>query len=193
MSNKVELLDYMGDDLSVTNTARVSYGKNKEKFDEKDIKLIKYLKEHGHTSPFRHPQLRFRVECSIYVERQIFKHQVGISINTISGRYVDFSDSYTKIDKWRQQSESSKQGSGDISPNHVQLIGNGIQDKIIEACSKAYADLIECGISKEQARTILPLCLNTNFIWTGSLLAFIHMCKLRLKEDAQLEDRKSVV
>ena len=87
---KVELLSHFGDDLMVANCARVSYGKSKIKLDDKDSKLIKYLVEHKHTAPFRHPQLQFRITCPIYVERQLFKHQVGMSANSISGRYVDF-------------------------------------------------------------------------------------------------------
>jgi thymidylate synthase (FAD) len=108
---KAELLSYMGDDLMVVNAARVSYGKKKTSFDEKDKKLIKYLIEHKHTSPFRHPQLQFRIECPIFVERQAFKHQVGLTANSISGRYVDFSDSYSLPQKLRLQSNDSKQGS----------------------------------------------------------------------------------
>ena len=111
MNNTVELLSHFGDDLMVVNAARVSYGKYKEAFGEKDIRLINYLVEHKHTAPFRHPQLQFRIPCPIYVERQLFKHQIGWSANSISGRYVDFSDSYTTIKEWRKQSKDSKQGS----------------------------------------------------------------------------------
>lgn len=98
---KVELLNYFGSDLMCINAARVSYGKSKEIFDEKDAKLIKFLVEHKHIAPFRHPQLQFRIECPVFVERQMFKHQVGLSANSISGRYVDFSDKYYKFDKLR--------------------------------------------------------------------------------------------
>jgi thymidylate synthase (FAD) len=97
MENKVELLSHFGDDLMSINSARVSFGKSKDMLDEKDERLIKYLVEHKHTAPFRHPQLQFRITCPIYVERQLFKHQIGWSANSISGRYVDFSDSYTTI------------------------------------------------------------------------------------------------
>ena len=69
----------------VVNAARVSYGKSKGSLDEKDARLIRFLVDHGHTSPFRHPQLQFRVECPIFVERQLFKHQVGLAANSISG------------------------------------------------------------------------------------------------------------
>lgn len=82
---KAELIDYFGDDLMVVNAARVSYGKTKKEFDNKDEKLIKYLVDHKHIAPFRHPQLQFRIECPIFVERQCFKHQVGMSANCLHG------------------------------------------------------------------------------------------------------------
>lgn len=184
----VELLNFLGDDLMVVNAARVSYGKHKNILDEKDIKLISFLYEKGHTAPFRHPQLQFRIECPIYVERQLFKHQVGLTANSISGRYVDFSDSYTRIQGWRKQSKSSKQGSEGLVDNQDECYF--IEDDVINFCSHAYKRLIELGVSKEQARTILPLCLDTKFIWTGSLLAFFHLWKLRIKPDAQEETRE---
>lgn len=173
----------------VVNAARVSYGKNKTEFDDKDEKLIKYLVEHEHTSVFRHCQLQFRITCPLYIERQLFKHQVGLSANSISGRYVDFSDSYTLIpdNLWRKQSKSSKQGSDGYVDNQQRC--KEIQDSVVEHCKKAYDELLSLGVAKEQARTILPLNLNTTFIWTGSLLAFIHLFNLRLKPDAQEETR----
>jgi thymidylate synthase (FAD) len=189
---KAELLEVFGNDLMVVNAARVSYGKKKEVFDLNDEKLIKYLVNHKHTSVFRHPQLQFRIVCPIYVERQLFKHQVGMSANSISGRYVDFSDTYTKIETWRKQSKDSKQGSEGTFDNEINERLNLIQNEIIATCRIAYDSMIAAGVSKEQARTILPLNLNTQFIWTGSLLSFIHLFKLRLKNDAQQETREVV-
>jgi len=188
MSNKVELLSHYGNDLMIVNVARVSYGKEVSTLEEKDGKLINYLVKHKHTSPFRHPQLQFRITCPIYVERQLFKHQVGLSANSISGRYVDFSDTYSTIHEWRKQSKSSKQGSDGVIED--QLTASKIETSIIDYCKTAYQRLIELGVSKEQARTILPLNLNTSFIWTGSLLAFIHLFNLRIKPDAQQETRQ---
>jgi len=187
---KAELLSHFGSDLTITNTARVSYGKQVDEFTEKDIKLINYLVKHGHTSPFRHCTLQFRINCPIYVERQLFKHQVGWAANSISGRYVDFSDTYTTVTEWRKQSTSSKQGSEGVIEN--QEMASIIEADIIDRCKKAYEKLIELGTSKEQARTILPLNLNTTFIWTGSFQAFVHLCNLRLKPDAQQETREVV-
>jgi thymidylate synthase (FAD) len=189
---KAELISHFGNDLMAVNAARVSFGKTKTDFDEKDEKLINYLVAHKHTSVFRHPQLQFRIEFPITVERQVFKHQVGISANSISGRYVDFSDTYHEIKQFRYQSKSSKQGSaGNLEP-----MFNGpavaIYNEAIGVCKNAYDQLVALGISKEQARMILPQALNSQCIWTGSMLAFIHLCSLRLKPDAQQETRELV-
>lgn len=191
----VELLKYFGNDQNHVDVARVSYGKESSNYtEEQNAKLIKYLVEHGHTSPFRHSSLQFRIKCPIYVERQLFKHQVGISINSISGRYVDFSDSYYTINigDWRKQSKSSKQGSEGLLKVSDQLQANKIQNDVIEICKQSYEKLLKLGVSKEQARSILPLSLETEFIWTGSFLAFVHMCNLRLKLDTQKETREIV-
>lgn len=187
---KAELLSHYGNDLTICNVARVSYGKQSDEFTDKDIKLINYLAKHGHTSPFRHTNIQFRINCPIYVERQLFKHQVGWVANSISGRYVDFSDTYTMVTEWRKQSANSKQGSD--GPIEEQLAASEIEAGIIGYCKTAYNRLIELGVSKEQARTILPLNLNTTFIWTGSFQAFVHLCNLRLKPDAQQETREVV-
>jgi len=187
----VELIDYFGDDNMVVNAARVSFNKEASNYtEEQNAKLIAYLIEHKHTAPFRHPQLQFRITCPIYVERQLFKHQTGISVNSLSGRYVDFSDSYTTISQWRHQSKSSKQGSSDPLSGESATIASQIESNIISTCKNAYNQLINLGVSKEQARTILPLNLNTTFIWTGSLLALLHLFNLRLKDDTQKETRE---
>jgi thymidylate synthase (FAD) len=184
---KVELINYFGDDLMVVNAARVSYGKIKNIFDDADNKLIRYLVNHKHIAPFRHPQLQFRIECPIFVERQLFKHQVGLSANSISGRYVDFSDKYWEIKTLRKQSKSSKQGSeGEIDrPDLIKDIHDHIENG-----AKLYSKLCEAEVAKEQARIILPLALETQFIWTGSLLSYLHFWDLRLKSDTQYETRE---
>jgi thymidylate synthase (FAD) len=187
----VELISHWGNDWTICDAARVSFNKDSSNYtEEQNIRLIKYLIEHKHTSVFRHPQLQFRITCPIYVERQLFKHQVGMSANSISGRYVDFSDTYTTIKEWRKQSKSSKQGSDGVIED--QAYCSEIESNVINVCKDAYDKLIESGVSKEQARSILPLNLNTTFIWTGSLLSFLHLFNLRLKSDAQQETRELV-
>lgn len=199
---KVELLGHFGGDLMVANVARVSYEKEVEQFGSNDVKLLHYLAKHQHTSPFRHPQLQFRIECPIYVERQLRKHEIGLevanadfsnsSINSISGRYVDFHDRYEQPLIYREQSKNSKQGSaGSIQADVNDALVYRVS-KNIEESKKIYQDMIELGVSKEQARCHLPLCLITKFIWTGSLLSFIHLFNLRLKPDAQKETRDVV-
>lgn len=189
----VELLSQFGNDEMFVDVARVSYGKEASNYTpEQNTKLLTYLVKHGHTSPFRHSSLQFRIKCAIYVERQLFKHQVGISVNSISGRYVDFSDTYYKIDQFRTQSESSKQGSGEDLKFLKNSEALGIQRNVIEHCKRGYDKLIKLGVSKEQARSVLPLSLETEFIWTGTFLSFVHLCNLRLKPDAQKETRDVV-
>ena len=183
---KAELLSVFGDDLMIVNAARVSYGKSKFSFEDNDKKLLRFLLEHKHASPFRHPQIQYRIECPIFVERQLFKHQVGLTANSISGRYVDFSETCWEPDELRYQSEDSKQGSGDSFIDEDLL--KEIKDHIKNS-KKLYQKLNERKVAKELSRTILPLALNTQFIWTGSLWAFIHLFNLRLKRDAQKETR----
>lgn len=190
---KVEFKRAFGDDDMVVDVARVSYDKIAENYTEaENDKLILFLAKHGHWSPFAHPKVQFRLQIPIYVERQIIKTVVGVDYNSVSGRYVDFSDTYTTIDTWRKQSTSSKQGSGEDLDKLDNVIAYIIQDEIIENAKIAYQKLIELGVSKEQARTILPLNLNTTMIWTGSLYALIRLCKQRLKSDAQKETRDVV-
>ena len=190
---KIEILSTWGDDNSICDIARVSFNKRADNYTEnQNNKLLKYLANHNHWSPFSHPRLQFRLQMPIYVERQLIKTSVGVEYNSISGRYVDFSDTYTLIDEWRYQSKDSKQGSDKALSSDLQEYCSSIENNVIEYCRKAYDDLIKIGVSKEQARSVLPLNLNTTMIWTGSLYSFIRLCKQRLKSDAQAETRMVV-
>jgi len=200
---KAELIDFMGSDIKIANVARVSYDKDASNYpDSQNENLLEFLWEEGHVSPFRHAQLQFRMSCPIYVERQLRKHEIGtevnlpmenMSVNSISGRYVDFSDSYYAIETFRSQAKDSKQGSGEDLSKLNNVIANIIQDEIIENAKISYQKLLELETSKEQARSVLPLSLETTFIWTISFLAFMHLVKLRIKNDVQKETRDLVV
>jgi len=186
---KIEILSHFGNDLMIVNVAKVSYNKESEEVGHKEDRLLKFLAEHGHTTPFRHPQLQFRIECPIFVERQLFTHQIGWARNSISGRYVDFSDTYWLPNELRMQSKDSKQGSSGLAPKeNSEYFINKMWD-IVEQCAKLYKEMSDFGIAKEQCRIHLPLALETKFIWTGSFHAFVHLCNLRLKPDAQFETR----
>jgi thymidylate synthase (FAD) len=190
---KVELLDTFGSDVTVCDVARVSFDKRAEHYStEQNNRLISYLAKHNHWSPFSHPKVVFRLQIPIYTERQLVKTQAGVEYNSISGRYCDFSDTYSLISEWRTQSKDSKQGSADPLDFYGQEACNVIEYEVKEFCQNAYKKLIDLGVSKEQARTILPLNLNTTMIWTGSLYSFIRLCKQRLKSDAQQETREVV-
>ena len=178
----VTLIDKMGSDLSVVNAARVSFAKKKLEFDEKDEKLIKYLAEHDHWSPFGHASLQFLIKAPIFVARQLVKHQVGLIWNEVSRRYVDDEPEFYIPFIWRSRPENKKQGSGDKE------IEYDITD-ITHACKTVYKQMLEEDISPEMARMILPQNMMTEWYWSGSLMAFARVCNLRNKEDAQEETR----
>ncbi len=191
--SKIELLSVYGSDTMVVDVARVSFDKKSDNYtSEQNNRLLSYLAKHNHVSPFFHPKLNFRLHIPIYCERQLIKTQIGVEYNSISGRYCDFSDTYTLINEWRTQSKDSKQGSAEPLDMYGQEACNVIEYEVKEFCQNAYKKLIDLGVSKEQARTILPLNLNTTMIYTCSLYAFIRLCKQRLKSDAQAETREIV-
>jgi thymidylate synthase (FAD) len=182
----VELVDTMGNDLSVVNAARVSTGKRKTVFEPEDEKLIYYLAKHGHTSPFRHAFLSVHVKCPLFVKGQFDKHQVGISINTISGRYVQTADDWYVPSSLRKAADNVKQGSKDESVDEEFFLLGEMNHHYQESLN-LYNDLIESGVCREQARTILPQGMNTEFFMSGSLQAFVHFVKLRTDSHAQRE------
>lgn len=181
----VKLVDHMGSDLSVVNSARVSFGKKKEQFDNRDAKLVKYLWEHKHTSPFRHASVQFHIKAPIFVLRQWMKHQVGCSWNEISGRYVQFEYEFYEPEIFRQQSKNNKQGSfGQIEKQEE---AKSIYKTAMLYSIRDYNRLLEMGVCKEQARMVLPTALYSECYWTCSLQAVMHFIQLRDEEHAQWE------
>ena len=127
---KVDLVDHMGTDLTVVNAARVSFDRTSSTLDDKDIKLIKYLAKHNHWSPFSHCFVQFRVKAPIFIARQLAKHQVGLSWNEVSRRYVDSPPEFYEPETWRGKPENVKQGSdGEARQQNfltpVKLLRNG--------------------------------------------------------------------
>ena len=221
MTNKITAtyIDHMGTDLSVVNSARVSFGKKSElqrvckdkelgvyKFElsERDTKLIKYLAKHKHISPFGHAFASFHVKAPIFVARQLVKHKF-LRWNEISRRYVDDGPEFYVPDVWRGRSADKKQGSsneviteflvqgGDrYTPDHIKSmmeIDDGYDSVMQESCLSLYRDFIKAGVCPEQARMVLPQSTMTEWYWSGSLDAFSDMCNLRCKPDTQYETR----
>ena len=179
---KVELIDKMGSDLTVVNAARVSFGKNKEVFEASDERLISFLARHNHWSPFAHCSVQFRIKAPIFVARQLVKHQVGLSWNEISRRYVDYEPEYYIPKNWRLRAEDKKQGSSNETVEYD--IAN-----TIKIANTTYNDMLAKGIAPELARMVLPQNMMTEWYWTGSLYAFARVCDLRCAEDTQEETR----
>ena len=185
---EVKFVDKMGSDLTVVNAARVSYAKTKEQFEDKDEKLIAFLAKHNHWSPFAHASLQFRIKAPVFVARQLVKHQVGLSWNEVSRRYVAFPPELFEIDTWRGKPINSKQGSdGEIKLNRNL---SGRVAMAFKKCKIVYNQLIESGVAPEQARAILPQAMMTEWYWSGSLYAFARVCNLRCAKDTQLETRQ---
>lgn len=186
----VELLDTFGDDLTVVNAARVSFAKESTEMCPRDARLIHYLAEHNHVTPFFHPQARFRIKMPIFVAREWYRHQIGFARNEVSRRYVDTTPECwcpAEIDL-RARDPKAKQGS---RPDPIAEAATW-QTRITEfqaGAVKLYEEMLAEGLAPEVARCVLPQSMYTEFIETGSLAAYARLCGLRLSPDAQKEIR----
>lgn len=209
---KVDYITHMGSDLTVANAARVSFDKQSEwelvDYDEEyieetrtvykhpvhklksgDVRLIKFLAEHNHWSPFSHCFLQFRIKAPIFVARQLGKHQVGLAWNEISRRYVDNEPEFYFPEKWRKKNPDKKQGSYDNEFVDFKFAEECQPKAVVNMCRELYHAMIDMEVCAEQARMILPQNMYTEWIWSGSLYAFARICNLRLKKDTQEETR----
>ena len=196
----IELLGIFGDELTIVNSARVSFGTEKTKLSDGDVKLMNYLRDNKHFSPFRHLMFRFKIKAPEFVMRQLYKHVVGIEAtssccikdhawNELSGRYKKIESFYTP-ESWRKQSKDSKQASegkveGDVEKD-CQKTYNDCMSNILESYNK----LLELGVAKEEARIILPLSMYSEVIWTCSFQAIANFIELRDHEHSQWEIRE---
>jgi len=215
----VALVDRMEQDpaLKVVNSARISYDKQKEGFEEKDRKLCSFLWEHGHTSPFRHSFFTFHWKAPLFVFRQAFKYQVGsgwrtsevdgaevslevfdvmfdtdkgCSWNEVSGRYVRWTpEFYVPTVMRANPPHGNKQASFDLPEDFDHAGERKLMLAECEDAFKRYEARIERGVAKEIARMILPQSLYTQAYWTVSLQGVLHFLQQRLKPDAQYEIR----
>ena len=183
---KVELIDSAGGDLSVVNSARVSFNKTADRLEGKDVKLIHYLAKHEHMTPFRHNFIQLRCSVPLFLARQLMKHQAGLTWNEESRRYVDSVPEFHMPNGWRKRPDASiKQGSGGrhpYSPKWQRLYEHRVEESV-----ELYRMMLEDGVAPEMARMVLPQSMMVNFIWSGNLLAFFHVYTLRSGEGAQEE------
>ena len=191
----IEVIDSLGNDLTVVNSARVSFGKRKEVYDKSDERLVRYLAKYKHFSPFRHLQVQFHVKAPEFVMRQWYKHVVGIETtsnsatkdhawNEISGRYVPVEDFYTPS-VFRKQSEDNKQATEGAIDDQAKALHHW--EMAMFHTKKQYQKLLDMGVGKEQARAILPLNQYTEVYWTASFQAIVNFIELRAEKTSQWE------
>ena len=186
----VELLDTFGSDMTVVNAARVSFAKEVTEMKVADERLVKYLADHDHVSPFFHPQARFRIKMPIFVAREWYRHQIGFARNEVSRRYVDsvpecWLPSPTEL---RERDPRAKQGSKATAVDSSPALHESIRE-FNDGAIFLYQKLLSEGVAPEIARTVLPQSMYTEFIETGSLAAYARLCGLRQGADAQVEIR----
>jgi len=199
---KVELIDSSGGDLSVVNSARVSFdkeseyqvvnavGKEKEYYlSEQDTKLVNYLAKHRHDTPFRHNFVQLRCKVPLFLARQLMKHQAGLTWNEESRRYVDHNPEFYMPKEWRARPEKSiKQGSAGVVEFSDDL--NYDYKNFMAEAQNYYIGLLMSNVAPEMARMVLPQSMYVNFIWSGNLLAFFHVYNLRSGEGSQEEAKE---
>lgn len=183
---KAELIDWMGDDSSVVDAARVSFAKRSDNYTyEQNESLIRFLARERHEIPFAHTAITFRCKAPIFVARQAFKHKIGFVENEVSRRYVSDEPEFFMPDEWREAASDKKQGSGCAHPGS--WIFSGYASLFYDEALDLYNMMIKDGVAPEQARMVLPQAMMTEWVWTGSLLAYARFYNLRAKPDAQKE------
>ncbi|WP_416045900.1 FAD-dependent thymidylate synthase [Priestia megaterium] len=195
----VRLTNVMGSDLSVVNSARVSYDKESTELTEGDIRLIRFLAREGHTSPFRHATIQFEMYAPLMVARQHWKYIVGSdhtmdAWNESSRRYVTEDPAFyiPKEDEWRSAPANSKQGSGGPLVDKLEYHEMGelqhVYERHVEESIRLYEKSIELGMAPEQARLFLPAYgMYVRYYWTASLQSVAHFLNQRLAHDSQVE------
>ena len=191
----IEVVDSLGDDLTPVNAARVSFGGQSDEYTDKDRKLSRFLIKHKHFSPFRHQHAMFIIKAPEFVMRQWYKHVVGIETtsshvtkdhawNEISGRYVPY-DEFYEPKEFRKQSDDNKQASDGVVDDQVvaSIYWGTAQNNVIETYNK----LLDMGVAREQARSILPLTVYTKVWWTASFQSIMNFIELRDEPTSQVE------
>ena len=182
----VRLVDFMGGDLAVVQSARVSYAAE-SKGEEADRKLINYLLKNDHMTPFEQSVFKFHVSCPIFVMRQWIRHRMA-SYNEISGRYTEVKDEFYIPTVWRGQDLKNKQGSVAANVPNEEL--TRLLDSQVRACYETYQKLLKLGAAREMARMILPLNGYTQFYWTINARSLMNFISLRADAHAQWEIQK---
>jgi thymidylate synthase (FAD) len=183
---QVDYVDHLGGDVNVVNAARCSFAKEVKEFDlEKDTKLINYLAKHNHFTPLCHTSVTIRVKAPIFMARQFVKHQIGMTWNEESRRYIDDEPEFYIPKELRGRPVNAKQGSSGVLESSELFTDMIVSESV--RCLDLYKSLLEGNVAPEQCRMVLPQNTMTNWMWTGSLVAFARVVKLRTDSHAQQE------
>ena len=197
--DRVELLDHgfvrldasMADDLSVANAARVSIARRKEELDDADRGLIRFLMRDRHGTPFEHNSFRFHIRCPIFVAREWMRHRIG-SFNEFSLRYAKATDDFYVPDHADVRSQVGKPGAYTFEPVDDELATHTLEElrKVYDVAYDTYNALVDKGVARELARSVLPVGAYTEFYWTVNARSLMHFVSLRAAETAQREIRR---
>jgi thymidylate synthase (FAD) len=169
------------------DAARVSFAKKASGYtEEQNKRLIKYLSDHKHKSPFFHTAVTLHIKMPIFVARQIMKHTTGIEYNEVSRRYVDSEPEFYVPDVWRKRADNVKQGSSDETTTW----GSAMYKEAIRKCNAVYNDMLDHGLAPEQVRMVLPQSMYTEVIATGNIYAWANMYIQRTDSHAQRETQE---
>lgn len=187
---KVSYVDHMGSDLTVVNAARISFAKEADELKERDKKLIKYLADNEHMSPFEHCVLSVIVECPLFIRSQIHRHRT-FAYNEISRRYTSDGIEYyfPEVTDFRKQSTDNKQASHESLGEVDATMASVVWQTAVNHANLMYEELLKLGLCREQARGVLPQCLMTKFYMSGNLRNWAHYLALRSHGHAQKEVR----
>ena len=187
----VRLDDAMADDLSVVNGARVSFARHKDELDDSDQGLIRFLMRERHGTPFEHNAFRFHVRCPIFVAREWFRHRVG-SFNEFSLRYARATEDFYVPEPEDVRTQIGKPGAYSFEPVSDELAETTREElrAVYEAAYRTYEQLVEQGVARELARSVLPVGAYTEFYWTVNARSLMNFLSLRNSETAQREIRR---
>jgi len=181
----------MADDLSVVNAARVSFARRREEVDDADAGLIRFLMRDRHGTPFEHNSFRFHIRCPLFVAREWFRHRIG-SFNEFSMRYAKATDDFYIPEADDVRSQVGKPGAYSFEPVDPELAERTREDlqAVYDHAYATYTRLVEEGVARELARSVIPVGAYTEFYWTVNARALMNFVSLRAAETAQREIRR---
>jgi thymidylate synthase (FAD) len=187
----VRLDDAMASDLSVVNSARVSFGRRKEEMDESDEGLVRFLMRDRHGTPFEHNAFRFHIRAPIFVVREWMRHRIG-SFNEFSMRYAKATDDFYVPEADDVRSQVGKPGAYSFEPVEPELAEQTREElqAVYDQAFETYERLVEAGVARELARSVMPVGAYTEFYWTVNARALMNFVSLRAAETAQREIRR---